>query len=100
MSSHKFILELSPAAYEDRVNIIHGTALKWGDEQAMIYHDAIDKALDTLCLNHNIGHISQDLPGEYRLYLVRSHVIVYKARQGMISVSRILDQRMSISLHV
>jgi len=100
MSSHKFRLELSPAAHDDWTAITHHTILNWGETQANLYHEKLEKALETIRLHSDIGHGHSDLPDFYRLYPVGSHVIVYRIRQEMISVMRILHQRMSLALHI
>jgi plasmid stabilization system protein ParE len=100
MSFHKLPLDLSPAAQEDRIAIIHYTALQWGEAQARIYHAAIDDAFDTLCRHPAIGYKSPELPDYYRLYPVGSHVIAYYQEGDVINVARILHQRMSLRRHI
>ena len=100
MSSRKLSLEFSPASYEDRIAIIHYTAATWGEAQARTSHAMLDEALETICLHPAIGTTSPDLPESYHLYPIGPHVIIYRIRQEVISIVRILHQRMSMTIHV
>ena len=106
MSSHKPLpLELSPSAEEDIVDILAFTQMTWGEAQVEAYLEKIQKALETIAGNFELGHRRSDLPSTHRAYLVGSHVIIYrpmpdKARAERIGVLRILHQRMSLARHV
>lgn len=99
MSSRR-VLELVPVAREDLTEILHHTAAKWGDRQARVYDAKVHDAFETIRQNPAIGHTSDELPETHRLYLIGSHVIVYRPREEVISVIRILHQRMSLRRHV
>lgn len=78
-----------------------GTPARPGAEgQLRIYRDKLDEALQLLARNPNMGHHRADLPETHRLYLVVSHVIVYREIDSAIAVVRILHQRMSLARHL
>jgi toxin ParE1/3/4 len=98
-------LELSPAAEEDIVDILAYTQMTWGEAQVETYLEKIQKALETIAGNFELGHTRSDLPSTHLAYLVGSHVIIYrampnKAHAASIGVLRILHQRMSLARHV
>ena len=97
MSSHNHPLRLSPEAQKDFSSILRYTGERWGRKQLLIYRDKLHDALMLIEGNPALGHHSAELPTMHRLYFVGSHVIVYRARQDVIEVVRILHQRMSIS---
>lgn len=100
MSSPELRLKLSPRARRDFAGILRYTGETWGKAQMLVYRDLVDKALETIRLNPDIGHEHEDLPQTHRIYPVGSHVIVYRAAKSIVSVVRILHQRMSLSRHL
>ena len=100
MSSLNPRLILSPAAQKDLIDILRYTGEKWGQEQLIVYSNKLNDALLVLESNPNIGHLGKALPDTHRLYLVSSHVIVYRLQEDAVEVIRILHQRMSIPRHL
>lgn len=100
MSSPKRILILSPEAQGDLEDILRYTAETWGDAQMLSYLQQVDEAFDLLRDHPEIGHFSADLADTHRLYLVGSHVIVYRTPSDAVEVVRILHRRMSLSQHM
>ncbi len=100
MSSAKPRLTLSPEAQKDLVSILRYTGEQWGRQQLLSYRDKLNDALLLLDKNPELGHQSTDLPRTHRLYFVGSHVIVYRVRQDVTEVVRILHQRMSLPQHL
>ena len=100
MSSHKPRLKLSPAAQKDFADILRYAGESWGHDQLLIYRDKLNDALMLLGGNPGLGHHSVELPVAHRLYFAGSHVIVYRTRDGVTEVVRILHQRMSVTRHV
>jgi toxin ParE1/3/4 len=82
------------------IDYVKNTGEKWGQEQLIVYRNKLNDALLILERNPQIGHLGMALPDTYRLYLVGSHVIVYRIQENMIEVIRILHQRMSLSRHL
>lgn len=97
MSAHDLQIKLSPRARRDFRGILHYTGKTWGQAQVLVYRDLINKALDTVRLNPNLGHRHTDLAETHRVYPVGSHVIVYRTSKIVVSVVRILHERMSLS---
>jgi toxin ParE1/3/4 len=100
MSSPELHLILSPAAQNDLIDILRYTGERWGHEQLLVYRDKLNTALLMITSNPQIGHMGAALPDTYRLYFVGSHVIIYRIRENLIEVIRILHQRMSISRNI
>jgi plasmid stabilization system protein ParE len=100
MSSHKWHLKLSPEAQQDFIGILRNTGERWGHEQLLAYRDKLNDALVLLGRNPRLGHQSRELPDTHRLHFIGSHVTVYRTRQDVTEVVRILHQRMSIMRHV
>lgn len=91
---------LSPRARQDFIDILRYTGESWGQGQLHIYRDKINDALQLIARNPGLGHRSPELPETHRLYLVGSHVIVYRDQETTLAVVRLLHQRMSISLWI
>ena len=100
MSSHRHLLKLSPEAQKDFASILRYTGERWGRSQLLTYRDKLHGALMLLGGNPALGHPSAELPATHRLYFVGSHVIVYRTREEVTEVVRILHQRMSIPRNV
>lgn len=100
MSPPEVRLKLSPIAQTDLTSILQYTGERWGQDQLLSYRDKIDHALTLLAGHANLGHFSAELPATHRLYFVGSHVIVYRRRNDVTEVVRILHQRMSFARHV
>jgi toxin ParE1/3/4 len=100
MSSAEFQLDLSPQAQRDLIDILRYTGKKWGLDQLLAYRDKLNEALRLLKQNPEIGQESDYLPATHRLYLVGSHIIVYRRHGTMIGVVRILHQRMNWIKHL
>lgn len=100
MSFPNYRLVLSPKAEQDIEGILRYTGESWGERQLVVYRDKIGDALDRLVRNPGSGHLSADLPDTHRLYPVGSHVIVYRLKDQVIEVIRILHQRMSLMRNI
>lgn len=100
MSSPKPSLVLSPAAKDDIENVLRYTAETWGQPQMLVYRAKIENALRTIAEQPAIGHTLPELADIYRVYLVGSHVIVYRPQDQALRVVRVLHQRMSLPRHV
>lgn len=93
-------LVLAPRARQDFVDILRYTGETWGQDQLHTYRDKIHDALHLIGRNPAIGHRSPALPDTHRLYLVGSHVIVFRDQEASVAVVRILHQRMSLARHL
>ena len=100
MSSRSLPVKLSAAARKDFIDILRYTGENRGAGQMVIYQDKLDRALQDIAQNPQIGRERGDHPQNYRIYLVGAHVIVYRTEDAGIGVLRILHQRMCISLQL
>jgi len=94
MSSHSRAVFLTPEAQDDFEAIRLYTRQEWGDQQEAIYKAAILQALTTLGENPALGRLRRDLADDLRAYLVRQHVIYYRATDDAVIIVRILHGRM------
>ncbi|MFO7686727.1 MAG: type II toxin-antitoxin system RelE/ParE family toxin [Desulfobacterales bacterium] len=93
-------LRLSPKARQDFIDILRYTGETWGRDQLSVYRDKIDRAFRTILNNPRIGHRRHDLPSTYLVYLVGSHMVIYRIDNDAIGIVRILHQRMSLPRHL
>ncbi len=97
MSYHKkYTLVISHKANNDFTDILRYTAEMWGEKQMFAYRGKIDTALKKIKANPSIGHVRSDLPATHMGFLVGSHIIIYRKRDNIIGVVRILHQRMRV----
>ena len=100
MSSLKLLpLKLSPKARQDFIDILRYTGETWGQKQLLIYRDKLNDALQAIGRNPQLGHYRDDLPSSHLVYLIGSHVIVYRTDVDSIAIVRILHQRMGMAKH-
>lgn len=93
-------LVLSRRAQGDISAILRYTAERWGMPQLLAYRQKLDQALQRLRQDPLLGKVDQSLPETYRLWLVGSHVIVYRLKPDCIQVIRVLHQRMMVARHL
>lgn len=96
----KLDYELSNLAEQDLENIWVYSYENWSREQANKYYQLIMKEIDNICINPNIDRQIPISKGEYRIRLVKSHVIIYKVGVRKIWVDRILHKRMDIDSRI
>jgi toxin ParE1/3/4 len=99
-SSPEYRLILSPKAQQDVEDILRYTREQWGEKQGAVYHDKLVGALEAIRSSPASGHASNDLPDTHRVYPIGSHVIVYRVKDDIIGVLRILHKRMSLLLNM
>ena len=92
-------LSLSPLAKDDLRAIAEYTIQTWGNNQADIYLDKIDHALQTIQDNPNIGRVRTDISDRHRSLLIEKHLLVYIVQDAEIIVSRILHHSRDVKLH-
>ncbi len=100
MSSRKSPIIFSPEAQKDFIGILRYTAEQWGNEQLLNYRSKLDDALILLSKNSHIGRTDPTLLDTHSLYFVGAHVIIYRTRNDIIEIVRILHQRMSIQQNI
>jgi toxin ParE1/3/4 len=93
-------LILSPQAEEDFTDILQYTLDTWGEAQTYAYRAILDKALLAIQQYPQIGHIRPELSAAHRLFPAGRHIIVYRVKDNVVYVSRILHERMDITRHI
>ena len=100
MSRHDLPLYLAPQAEDDFADILQYTLETWGEAQVFAYRTVLDKALLTLQQNPHIGQPRKELSPAHRIFPAGQHIIVYRATDQAVYVSRILHGRMDIRRHL
>lgn len=94
------MVSLSSKAIEDIEGIIDYTAKGFGYDAMLEYHSSLDKCLNTLSENPNIG-LNYDYVGlGYLCFYHRSHVVFYKETGDDIFIIRILHKSMDVPQHL
>ena len=83
-------LRLSFPARADIRDILLYTFQHYGKRQQDVYYVALCEGLELI----GAWAFRPDLPEPYKAYIVRKHVMVYKVKQDMMYVARILHARM------
>ena len=96
MSGRRLRFLLSENASLDLQRIQDFTQESWGQEQAVVYDDAIMQALTTIREHPNIGPARGELGSGFRSFRVKSHTIYYRIADDSMIIQRILHHRMDI----
>ena len=97
MSDHNhYKLELTTEALDDFTDIIQYTIEVWGEKQALLYKDKIDNGFQIIIANPEIGLERSDLLPNYRAFSIEHHFVVYRLKENIITVIRILHKKMNI----
>lgn len=96
MSSPSYPLVLSDQAQADYEDILSVTLRTWGEQQYDRYAALLNDAFLALQDNPSLGHRSRQLPARYRSLHIGRHLIIYRFTEGMVSVVRILHDRMDV----
>lgn len=100
MSARRPPVTLRPAAHRDFRSILAYTISQWGTAQRDEYRAAIDRALETLGANPEIGKAREDLSPGLRSYQVKQHVIYYRVVGSSVRVLRVLHGKMNAARHL
>ncbi len=87
-------LEISSLAESDIEDIVQYTYIHYGLAQVDKYNDALMQAMELIAENSDIGHKREDLPDKYMAFSAKKHIIVYKQKDQIVYVSRILHESM------
>jgi len=82
MSGLDRLLILSPKDAEDVADIFQYSLETWGETQAYVYRDVLDRALLTIQDNPRIGHGRPELSAQHRIFPAGWHTIVYHVTTG------------------
>lgn len=72
----------------------------WGEDQADKYFYEMDKAINTISENPNLGAACDYVRNGYRQYHVNSHVIFYHINGSEIEIVRVLHDSMNFNKHL
>jgi toxin ParE1/3/4 len=100
MSAHRPSVTLKPAARRDFRSILAYTTSQWGTTQRDEYRAAMNRALETLGANPEIGKAREDLSPGLRSYPVEHHVICYRIVRNTVRVLRILHEKMDAARYL
>lgn len=88
-------LELTEAAENDLEAILNYTVLQWGEQQVDIYLAVIEKALQMIQDNPDLGLTKYGVSGQLKGYKAGKHIIFYRLEDKTIYVVRILHGSMN-----
>lgn len=90
---------LSKQAGQDLADIADYTAIKWGEEKAESYINALFQAFDKIALAPDLGRRRTDIPEPYLCFSVGSHLIIYRLNQAKqrIEILNILHPKMDLA---
>lgn len=88
--------ELSHLALKDIDDIWNFTATQWSAKQANEYYKLIFKEIKVLCSNPHLGKAINEIKSDHRIWIVKSHMLVYKIELDLIFIDRILHQKMDL----
>ena len=72
----------------------------WSLDQANLYYDLIIGSIEELCTNPELSKPLDNAKKGHRARLVKSHMIVFKIKNHVLYIDRILHQRMNIEAHL
>jgi toxin ParE1/3/4 len=93
MPSRELRLALAPRAQADLLEIYFYTIEKWGDDQAAIYKDRIETAINHLLQFPKMGQVSRRAGRGIRSFTVERHTVYYRQVGDMLQVLRIVNFR-------
>ena len=93
-------IHLFQAAKTDLVDIWAETYRQWGEAQADRYLDDVERALQGLIANPQLGSDCSDLLQGARKLITGRHLVFYEVDPDKISVIRVLHQSMDVPRHL
>ncbi len=87
---------ISEAAINDLDGIWEYTFLKWSKEQADRYQNLIMNEIEFIAENISSGKSMNHIKDGYLVSYVKSHMIFFKRKEGIVEIIRILHQKMDI----
>ncbi|MFT6263352.1 MAG: toxin ParE1/3/4 [Dasania sp.] len=73
---------------------------QWGLEKANNYLFELDKAINTIAQNPEIGFSCDYIRTGYRQYNIKKHMIFYKIKTDKISILRVLHESMDYKINI
>ncbi|MBL0192352.1 MAG: type II toxin-antitoxin system RelE/ParE family toxin [Saprospiraceae bacterium] len=96
----KTSFEISKLALKDLDEIWKYSAEQWSQQQANRYYEDISEMILEICHNPEIGKPIDYISQGHRRLNVRSHMLVYKVKNEIIYIDRILHQKMDIDKYL
>jgi len=93
-------LRLTPAAVRDLEDIWRYTVQRWSISQADRYIDRLTACFEALAQAPLSAPACDHIRPGYRRQLVESHVVYFRTGQDMVTVVRILHERMDAPRHL
>lgn len=93
-------LRLSKLALEDIKNIHDYTVVEWGEEQALKYISLIWNTLEQIQCAPDRWRLRPDIYPGCRACVCGRHLIIYRVRDGVAEISRILHGAMNLREHM
>ncbi|WP_430230081.1 type II toxin-antitoxin system RelE/ParE family toxin [Nitrosomonas communis] len=87
-------------AEDDLAEIWRYSFETWGEAQADRYYDALVQGIDLLAKNPDIGTTCDDIREGYRRFKIERHVIFYKITSEILTIVRVLHERMDIEQYI
>ena len=88
---------LTPAAKSDLLEIWNYTIEKWGEKQAEKYLLDIEKKLEQLAANPELGKQRPEINLSYYSFPVKKHIIFYLQSGNHVDIIGILHEKMDIN---
>jgi toxin ParE1/3/4 len=89
--------KLTIPAELDYIDILANTLETWGLYQFEKYANLLDTTFQKLAENPHLGKNKHYIPDGCLLYLVKSHLIIYRAASDNIEIIRLLHKKQSIT---
>ena len=96
----KFQIILSEETKRDLEDIWHTTAHRWSIDQANKYYELLEEGINQLSKTPELGRVLHEVSEEYRIYKVKSHLIIYSLEGRRLEILRILHERMEKKRHI
>lgn len=86
-------LIISAEAISDLDNIGEYTAAEWSPAQAIAYLEGIDRLMELLCRQPEMGRLRPEFRRPVRMHPYRSHTLFYRSDERSVTIVRILHAR-------
>jgi toxin ParE1/3/4 len=96
MSARKRRIVLAPRAGDDLDDILLYTELHWGKRQRDSYRKALFTGFRRLADYPGLGPEHPDYGPDARSFLIRQHIVIYRATETELRIARILHVRRDI----
>jgi len=93
-------LRLTPAAVQDLENIWRYTAQRWSISQAERYIDRLSTCFEALAQAPLSAPACDHIRPGYRRQSIESHMVYFLVREDVVTVVRVLHERMDAPRHL